>query len=103
MRILKAFFVSTSLLFGCCIGHGQKVLQVDSLDYTYTGKYIEYFIDSSNKLGINEVIQLPFTGINDDVPNFGILSYPVWMKITLRSLSAKELFLTVMAPLMEHL
>jgi class 3 adenylate cyclase len=67
------------------------------------GKQVHYLVDTSGQMTAEQANAASFTPVPADIPNFGNLPHPVWMKFSLSSDSEKEVFLDVMAPLLENI
>lgn len=85
----------------------KSIAQVNYTDETKNqsiGKDIFILVDKTGKLGINEVFKSnKFEKSNKDVPNMGITSSSVWLKITIKNSSVLEnLILQLNQPIIDE-
>ncbi|MDZ4756976.1 MAG: 7TM diverse intracellular signaling domain-containing protein [Bacteroidota bacterium] len=90
-------------LFSFASTYAQKPIEVNADDRVFIGKNIEYFVDTTRKLNITDVMSKTYLIGQTDIPNFGNIPHNVWMRFSVQSKSEKELFLEVMAPLINEL
>jgi len=81
----------------------QNSLIVHNGEYKQIGKHIEYFVDSSNKLNIEDLENVSFNRFDKDIVNFGNIPHNVWMRFSVLSQAEKELFLEIKAPILFEL
>lgn len=103
MRTIKILLLIASICRFSFFGNAQEPVIVNSGDRILIGKNIEYFIDSSKKLGIDEVIQKKFTRGESQILNLGSIVEHVWIRFSVTSQTEKELYLEVIAPLLEKI
>ena len=104
---MKAIKILASFL-GICIcfvitASAQKTIQIQGDERLFIGKSMEYFVDSTQHLGIHDVMNKTFTACHTDILNLGNTPYPVWMRFSVASKKEKELFLEINAPLLSKL
>lgn len=104
MKIFKAFFILVCLWakFATPL-FAQKVVQINEDERKFIGKNLEYFIDTTQKLNVDNVISQKFTPCNTDILNLGNTPHTVWIRFSVFSKTEKELFLEVNAPLLNQL
>ncbi len=81
----------------------QTPVHVGEGDRLFIGKYLEYFRDTTGILGIDDVLDQPFTPNETDALNLGFTDHTVWMRFSVVSNSGEELYLEINSPLMSHL
>lgn len=69
----------------------------------FVGKSMEYFIDTSHKAGIHDVLTKAFIPCQTDILNLGNTPHTVWMRFSVFSKTEHELYLEINAPLLSHL
>ena len=69
----------------------------------FIGQDIEYVVDTTHRLTIDQVTAQTFTQGQLPILNFGNTPHPVWMRFGLSSETETELYLEVMAPLLNNL
>lgn len=81
----------------------QKTIQINEREELLIGKNIGYFVDSTQKLGIREVLKQTFTPGKTEILNLGNTPHPVWLRFSVSSKTEKELYLQINAPLLSNL
>jgi serine phosphatase RsbU (regulator of sigma subunit) len=104
MRSIKSFFAWVFLL-ACAFNFvlAQTPVAVQSGERQFIGKNIEFFIDTTNKLGITEVLGKKFEPGPTEILNFGNTLNPVWMRFSVESKTEMGVFLEVLAPLLNEI
>jgi class 3 adenylate cyclase len=102
MRLVKGLLLC-SLIASSLFGRAQQPVTINSQDRTLIGKNIEYFVDSSNKLSVNDAIRHSFNQGKTEILNLGNIPYNVWIRFSITSQTEKEVYFEVMAPLLEQL
>ncbi len=90
-------------LFLCRYVQAQTPVSVNSGVRITLGKSMEYLIDSSRTLTINEVLRKPFQKGQAEVLNFGMTPDEVWLRFSVASQNQNELYLEISAPLLDTL
>jgi len=109
MKTIKSFklqvltYLSFTILLSCSSGFSQNVFKVNEGQRLLIGEKIEYFIDETRNLGIEEITQQVFTPGENKILNFGIIPHNVWLKFSVKSDTEQELYLEIMAPLLAEL
>jgi hypothetical protein len=80
------------------MAEAKDVIQVHDASRLLIGKSLEYFIDSTNSLRVDELQHKSFTPCQDDVLNLGNISYTVWIRFAVANQTQDEVFLEVDAP-----
>lgn len=80
----KYLFILFSTL---SISSEAQVVYKNDNDIKPIGKYIQYYIDSNNIETIQSIKNKPYLFKNSkyDVPNFGLLKTPVWIKLSIKN------------------
>ena len=81
----------------------QNSFQINEGERLLVGKYLEYFVDTTQQLGIHDVLELDFIDNNTDILNLGNTEHSIWIRFSVSSKTEKELFLEINAPLLSHL
>ncbi|MFT4600143.1 MAG: signal transduction histidine kinase/CheY-like chemotaxis protein [Arenicella sp.] len=104
MKIIKliALFVS---VFSCGVSslYAQSPIQINEGESISIGQNIEYLIDTTESLGINDLSDKTFTPCETDILNLGNTLFPVWMKFTVSSETEEIIFLQIAASLLNEL
>lgn len=69
----------------------------------FVGKRMEYFIDTTRKAGIHDVLNKTFIPCETDILSLGNIPHTVWMRFAVFSKTEQELYLEINAPLLSHL
>ncbi|HNP22530.1 MAG TPA: adenylate/guanylate cyclase domain-containing protein [Panacibacter sp.] len=64
---------------------------------------MEYYIDTTHKAGIQDVLNKTFTPCQTEILNLGNTPHTVWMRFSIFSKTENELYLEINAPLLSHL
>ena len=99
----RYFIYFISILFLPLNLFSQDVVKVKSGDRLFIGKSIEYFIDTTNELMIQEVMDKPFVKSTTDILNLGHVASNVWTRFNVVSENEREVFLEINAPLIQQL
>ncbi|GAB4032583.1 hypothetical protein GCM10028809_31710 [Spirosoma gilvum] len=67
------------------------------------GQEIDYLIDSSRSLTIDDVLRKPFQKGKAEILNLGTIPDNVWIRFSVASKTEKELYLEIVAPLIDTL
>jgi class 3 adenylate cyclase len=78
----------------------QKPIRINTGDSYFIGKSIEYFIDTSKTLVLEDVKTMPFVAGQTDILNFGNIPHHVWMRFSVESQTERALYLEILAPLL---
>ena len=72
--------------WGVFHARAQYVFHNDSKVVTI-GKSVEYFVDSNREVSIDQVVQeeIQFRRFESNVPNMGLVKYPVWLKVAIKN------------------
>ena len=97
--LVQTFF----LLLAFCLGNTQEKLEINAGDRALIGKNVEFFVDSTRKLEINDVLRQTFTLSQTRILNLGNIPHNVWMRFSASSKTERDLYLEIMQPLMEQL
>lgn len=81
----------------------QQTLHINSNDRKFIGTSVQYYIDSTKQADINTVINKPFTNGTTDILNFGNTPNNVWMRFSVSSQTENDLFLEILAPLLDQI
>lgn len=110
LRQMKFYMTPSKILL--CIGlllsicnnaFSQQAIIVNDNDRFFIGKNIEFLVDPSRTLTIDNVFQQPFTKCETEILNLGNIPHNVWMRFSIESKTENELLLEVMAPLLEQI
>lgn len=101
MKTIKLFSFLFSLL-GCVMPplFSQSPMLINQGQRKFVGKHLEYFIDTSQLLAIQDVKNQTFIPCPTEILNLGNIPHPVWMRISVFSDTEAELFLEINAPLL---
>ena len=104
---MKAIKILLSTLCICVCSavttSGQKTVQIDGSERLSIGKSVEYFVDSTQHLGLQDVTGKTFTPCQSEILNLGNTAYKIWIRFSLVSKKEKELLLEINAPLLSKL
>lgn len=89
-------FTNTSLF-------AQAPVQINEGDRLFIGKDMEYFVDTTQNLGIHDLSKKNFTLCQTEILNLGNIPHSVWMRFSVFSKTEKELYLEIDAPLLSQL
>ena len=64
---------------------------------------MEYFVDTTQKLSVTELLNKKFTPCQTEILNLGNIPHTVWMRFSVFSKTEKELYLEIDAPLLDQL
>lgn len=71
---------------------------------TLIGKSIQYYVDSSETKTINDVLKFKdFKSFDAEVPNLGVLKFPVWLKLSITNQSQTSLMLEFGQPMIREI
>jgi class 3 adenylate cyclase len=79
----------------------QDVVKINKGDFQSIGKSIEYYVDSTMNMNVEDLEQVKFTPYDKDIINFTNQGQNVWMRFSVSSQTEKELFLEVKAPMLD--
>ena len=92
MRIKKLFCCLLFLLFGLDQVEAQVTYEKGSGILTI-GKSVDYFIDSSASKQFSDIREnVAFKKFDKSVPNMGLVSYPVWLRLGIKNASERNSF-----------
>ena len=91
------------LLFSYNLLSAQNPLYVNEGERLFVGKNLEYFIDTTQQLGIHNVLNQTYTPCKTEILNLGNTEHTVWMRFSVTSKTEKELFLEINSPLLSEL
>lgn len=104
MRNISLHYFILLVMLGFSLNSiAQQTLQINSSDRKFIGSYTQYYVDSSKKADINTIVNKPFTNGSTDILNFGNTNNNVWIRFTVTSQTEKDLFLEILAPLLDQL
>jgi signal transduction histidine kinase len=92
----------TCLLLISFVAQAGNVVMINKGDRKYIGSGIEYFMDASRTMQMDDVMKQSFTACLTDIPNFGNIPHNVWMRFSVQSESEKAIYLDLMAPLLNE-
>jgi class 3 adenylate cyclase len=104
MKSIKLF----ALLVGQCLlalqsTFAQHPVEIIKGGQSLVGTSLEYFVDTTKELGINELDGKSFVPGTTDILNLGNTVDPVWMRFSVHSKTEKQVYLEVSAPLLSVL
>lgn len=100
-KTAKIFVALLLFLSGVSID-AQSTVVIQKGDRKFIGKNIEFLIDSTNKLTIEEVQKLKFSEGTTDILNLGGVTNEVWMRFNLQT-DQDEIYMEINAPLINKL
>jgi class 3 adenylate cyclase len=83
--------------------NASNVIEVTTGEKTLVGKNMEYFVDSTKAIGINNLSDKTFAACPSEILNLGNTTNNVWMRFSVTSKSEKEIYLEIAAPLLREL
>jgi signal transduction histidine kinase len=104
MKVIKIFASS----IGICVCSvftisAQKTVQVQGSERLFIGKSLEYFVDSTQHLGLQDIMGKTFIACQSEILNLGNTPYKIWIRFSLVSKKDKESLLEINAPLLSKL
>ncbi len=102
MKTINIFQKTSILVLSilCLNLSAQKPISINTGDSYFIGKSIEYYIDTSKTLGLEDVKSMPFVAGQTDILNFGNIPHHVWMRFSVESATERALYLEILAPLL---
>jgi signal transduction histidine kinase len=104
MKVIK-ILAPTLVIWVCSVftTSAQKTVQIEGDERLFIGRSMEYFVDSTQHLGLHEVMGKAFAACQTDILNLGNTPYKIWMRFSLVSKKDKDRFLEINAPLLSKL
>lgn len=99
IKVLLFFFTGLFYLQATA----QEVIKVNAGEKLTIGKSIAYFIDTTSRLSLDQVLSKPFVKSKTDILNFGNMPHNVWLKFTVESETEAEIYLELVEPLLAEL
>jgi class 3 adenylate cyclase len=81
----------------------QKPIVINEGERFFIGKNIDYYVDTTQNLEVQDVLNKNFTQCETEILNLGNVDKTVWMRFSVTSNTEKELYLEVNAPLLSVL
>jgi class 3 adenylate cyclase len=105
MKIIKCFQL---LLVIQCIGFtaalsAQQIVTINKGESLFVGENIEYFIDTSNRMNVKDVLEMDFSPGENQILNFGNLPHHLWLRISVETQTEFSAFLELAAPLLSEI
>src|SRR5215213_5947600 len=85
MKSIKQVVFSIIILLASLYTSGQQPMMINANDRLLIGKNIEYFVDSSRSLTINDVLKQRFQQGQTNILNLGNIPHYVWMRFSAAS------------------
>ncbi len=70
----------------------QRLVINDSTELVSNIKNAQYFVDATNKISFQQVLNSPFTLLNKDIINFGNVDESYWFKIDVENRTQQDVF-----------
>ena len=102
-RILAVFEICLCVLLSFTSVSAQTPIQINEGERIFIGKNIEYFVDTTQKLNVRDILNKTFTQCQTEILNLGNLPHVVWMRFSVSSKTEKELYFEIDAPLLSNL
>src|SRR6185436_13112139 len=81
----------------------REPVRVNEGERLFVGRNMEYFVDTTQKLSVTELLNKKFTPCQTEILNLGNIPHTVWMRFSVFSKTEKELYLEIDAPLLDQL
>lgn len=83
--------------------HGQSAIEINEGDKKIVGKQMQYFVDTTNALTLDDVIDRPFSPITTDVLNLSFIPHTGWVRLKVKSATEQSIYLEIDQALLEEL
>ena len=102
MKIFKWFFpvVLASMISS---GFAQPIIEIEEGDELLIGRNLEFFVDTTNSLLLDDVVTQSFQPGQHNILNLGNTTHQVWIRFSIQSDDLNDIFLEIKAPLLEVL
>jgi signal transduction histidine kinase len=89
----------------CCIAflQAQKPIHIEKGQRLYIGKDVEYYVDKTSQMGIEDIAKMNFTAGTTDILNLGNVHEEVWLRFSVTSPTEKDIYLEINAPLLNEI